>query len=238
MRMLVSKPSDPNLGGFALLGDVAPDELETLAEHTTAGRYYSGELIFQSDDPADRIYLVQDGLVKVSLLSRAGTELVLDIVWPGSLCGELLVTRDGRQLGVAEALCATTVYIFPRQCFVELMQRQPTLCSKALSHLADQQRWLLSRLRVLMEPEAGLRLLMTLLQLAERRGAANGGYLLPHEVTQGHLAAMTGLHRSTVSELINNYRRRGVLGGHGRALVVHAAMTRRFLAAAGVEEDC
>jgi CRP-like cAMP-binding protein len=86
-----------------------------------------------------------------------------------------------------------------------------------------------------MEADRGVRLLAVLLELAERCGRRDrDDYMLPAELTQAELAHMIGVDRSTVSSLLNRYRRSGVLGGHGAVVVVHAALAGALLRKAGI----
>jgi len=104
------------------------------------------------------------------------------------------------------------------------------------SYLIEDQRRTLVRLEAVMHMGAGPRLLTFLLDLAERCGNQRGGYLTlaPGRFTQGELAQMVGLNRTTVTVLINEYRRKGVLGGRRNILLIHPARARAFLRKTGL----
>jgi CRP-like cAMP-binding protein len=83
--------------------------------------------------------------------------------------------------------------------------------------------------------DRGLRLMAVLLDLAERCGRQTGdNYVLPGELTQGELARMVGLNRSTVNVLLNYYRRNGILGGQRGVIAINACPARAVLRKAGL----
>jgi CRP-like cAMP-binding protein len=76
----------------------------------------------------------------------------------------------------------------------------------------------------------GERLLAILIDLGQRYGQPIAdGYRLATELTQEDIARLVGLNRSTVSLLINRFRRDGVLGGHGRQLEIYQAPVQALL---------
>jgi len=91
------------------------------------------------------------------------------------------------------------------------------------------------RVEALLNAHVGERLLAILLDLGERYGQPIAdGYRLTADLTQGDIAHLVGLDRSTISLLINRYRRDRVLGGRGRLLEIYQAPVRALLEHAGM----
>jgi len=105
-----------------------------------------------------------------------------------------------------------------------------------IRHQADQHRETVARLHALMSMNAKHRLLGTLLSLTRRYFYdKTGWFTLPDSLTQEIIANMTGLNRSTVSLLINEQRREGVLGGTGCVLSINRSLVKQVLVEQGSE---
>jgi CRP/FNR family transcriptional regulator len=210
-------------------------ELDGLKPLVDRRDYRHGDVIFQMGESTDRLYFLGRGTVSISVTSHEGEEHILEIFKPGDTFGELFVGQDMRRLGTAQALTDVEVWTMTEEAFRNFMQTRPDLCLNFIRQLVDRQRRGLARMEALMHVASGPRLLAILLDLGERCGQlVDDRYALPEKLTQENLAHMTGLHRSTVSKLVNNYRRKRVLGGQRGRLVLYLSRTRAALKKAGL----
>jgi CRP-like cAMP-binding protein len=233
--MLYSEQSVWNLRNVHLFENLPPEELRALSPFLNVRRHRRGEFIFHAGEKADRLYFVDKGSVKISMFSINGEERVLDVLRAGDTFGELFLSRDKSRATTAQALTDTTLWTMAEEKFMEFVQFRPDLCLSFIRHLVDQQRRTLARMDTIMHVPSGPRLLAVLLDLAERCAGREGDcYFLPRGLTQEDMARMAGLNRSTVSVLINEYRRKGILGGEGGTLSIHLKPVRAFLKKAGL----
>ncbi len=227
-----------NLRNLHLFKDLTPPELRELAPLLSTHHYPRGEFVFHMGEQADRLHFLEEGMIKLSVVSPDGRERILDIFRAGDTFGELFFGKDKRRMATAQALADATVRTMTEEAFMGLMRTRPDLCLNFIRHLVDQQRRTVARLDALMHLKSGLRLLAVLLDLAERCGeCTNDNYALPETLTQTDVARMTGFDRSTVNGWINRYRRRRILGGHGSAIVVYRTRARELLKRAGLMLD-
>ncbi len=216
------------------------DRLTDPEQHTVASlletrRYRQGEFVFHMGEQADHLCFVHSGMIKVSLISPRGTERILDIFSAGDVFGEMFISDRNRRTAAAQALSNATVQMLTEAAFLRLLQTLPNLCHTFVRHLIEEQRRTLLRVEALMHTSPGPRLLSVLLDVGQRWGQRVGDdYLLPAPITQYDLASMAALHRSTVSVLINRFRRSRVLGGQGRILKIHTRRVRELLRQADV----
>jgi len=224
-----------NVRDLRLFETLTPRQLRKLKPLFGVRHYRQGEVLFQMGDTADLLYFVEKGAIKASLISPEGNEHVLDIFKPGDVFGELFATEGHQRTATAEALSTVIVRTLTEDAFKRLMQMLPDVCHYFVRYLVEEQRRTLVRLEAVMHMETGPRLLTFLLDLAERCGRRTNGYstLVPGRITQGELASMVGLNRTTVTLLINAYRREGVLGGRRNILLIHPARARAALRRAG-----
>jgi CRP/FNR family transcriptional regulator len=222
------------LRNLRLFQRLTPREFRELSRLLTARDYRRSEFIFHAGEKVDLLFFLAKGNVKILVSSPEGEERVLDICRPGDILGELFLGKDAHRMAAAQALTDVTAWTMTRQGVINLMQTFPHLCFNFLCHLVGQLRDVLLRTHALWQLKAGHRLLAVLLDVAE--GSAQGVgdfYTLPETMTQGDLASMVGLNRSTVNLLVNDYRRKGILGGRGRTLLIYRTPARAVLKKAG-----
>jgi CRP/FNR family transcriptional regulator len=178
---------------------------------------------------------LEAGTIKISVMTPGGQERILDIFRPGDTFGELFFGKDTRRVATAQALADVTVRTMTGEAFMGLMRTRPDLCLTFVRHLVEQQRRALTRVEALMHVRAGPRLLAILLDLAERCGQRTGKcYTLPEPLTQEDLAGMANLNRSTVSMLIQDFRREGIVSGQSPILEIHPTPARVYQRKAGL----
>lgn len=225
-----------NLRGVNLLQDLTPKEVEDVLKLAPPRNYRKGEYIFYAGEAADALYILELGTVKVSYVTLNGDEKVLNVFRPGDIFGELFLGKHRHRVGEAQALEDVVVCRLSEDAFLSLIQRIPRIALNFIRHLTNSQRETMARSHALMRAEAKYRLAGILVSVGRRYCCADGAWFeLPPSLTQEDLANMAALNRSTVSTLINELRREGVLGGTGRALTVNRAAVEAILEEAGLE---
>lgn len=225
-----------NLRDVELFSGLEPREIEEVMRVMPTFHFRRGQHIFLAGEVADSLYVLQEGSVKVSYITLNGDEKVLNIFRAGDVFGELFLGKYRHRIGEAQALSAVTVGRLCEESFLDLVQRYPRIALNFMRHFADYQRETLARMHALMRMEARYRLLGTLMSVARRYCCTESTWFeLPTSLTQEDLANMASLNRSTVSTLINEFRREGVLGGNGRKLTVNQAAVAAILDEAGFE---
>ena len=115
-----------------LFADLELAELEKVAAATPYRSYQPGEVIYRMDDPADALYFVRSGLVKISKLFPNGKEAILSVVGQHDTFGELLLQPEERRPTQAEALERTTLIVLPRGELQKLLSAKPDLAMKLI----------------------------------------------------------------------------------------------------------
>jgi CRP/FNR family cyclic AMP-dependent transcriptional regulator len=225
-----------NMRGINLFNGLTGDEIEEVLRLAPPKSYRKGEYIFYAGDAADALFLLQLGTVKVSYVTLNGDEKILNVFRPGDIFGELFLGKYRHRVGEAQALDDVIVCRICEETFLSLTQRFPKIALNFIRHLADSQRETLARTHALMRADAKYRLSGILLSLARRYCCNESGWFdLPESLTQEDIANLAGLNRSTVSSLINDLRRDGILGGTGRSLSVNRTAIEALLEEAGLE---
>lgn len=225
------------LNHVSLFEDLSADVIEQAFASTRHYHYKQGEYLFNTGEQADTLFLLLDGLVKITYITMSGDENILDIFESGDIFGELWLGKYRHRIGHAIALKDTVACKLTEPELYALIQKYPAMGINFIKHLVDERRENMARMHALLRADATCRLLGTLLSLSRRHCCIteNGLFQLDQNITQEDIANITGLNRSTVSSLINKLRREGVLGGTGRILNINVVEVEKRLEAAGFE---
>ena len=194
----------------SLLSELQGHLSADLFANATQVRRAADEVLFVAGDAGNGCYRVEDGLVKVTMMSRAGVERILAILGPGAIVGELAII-DGRPRSASVvAVRETKLKFLSRAAFDEFAKEHPEVYKNLVKVLA-------TRLRLTDETVAAGsflslkgRVAKTLLELAEDFGRNVGSdrVVIHQKIGQSDLAAMTGIARENLSRVFNDWRRR------------------------------
>jgi CRP-like cAMP-binding protein len=209
------------VGRSRLFQCLSDEELRLLAERFIERRLRPGQLIFYQGDPADSLYLVGDGRVRVFVTSEAGEVMVLATLQAGDIFGEIALIDGGTRSASAESLGQSTLLSLTRSVFLDLVHENPRLTDALLESLGGFVRRLTEHSADLVFLDLPGRLAKYLLGLVQEKGGSEGEPVeLELELTQTELAAMVGGSRQSVNQILHSFERRGYLEVKGRHMVV------------------
>ncbi len=224
------------LSQHPLFKNLTPEAAAEAQKWAQMGHHPRGEFLFHAGDIAENIYLLLDGIVKVSYFNPGGDEKIISLAQTGDIFGELFLGSYPHRIGTAYTLTPAVTARLTRANLFQMIQRSPQVGLNLVGHLADEQRETLARLHALMHVDARHRLLGTLLSVGRRFCCLDAEWLeLPASITQQDLANLACLNRSTVNIYINELRSQGVLGGRGRQLTLNRRVVEALLLEAGLE---
>jgi CRP/FNR family transcriptional regulator, cyclic AMP receptor protein len=193
------------------------DLLSDLPDRVSAGllanarpvKLAADEVLFLAGDPGDGCYRLNEGLLKVSIVSPAGAERILAILGPGSLVGDMAMI-DGRPRSASvSALRDCKLSFVSRGSFESVAEKNPEIYKHLLSLLAARLRdtdQVVAAGTFL--PVKG-RVARALLDLANAFGNDVGGgrVVIRQKLSQSDVAAMAGIARENVSRILNEWMR-------------------------------
>lgn len=145
--------------------------------------------MFLEGDPGDGRYRVEDGLLKVTIVSRGGSERILALEGPGAIIGELSMIGGRPRSASVVAIRATGLSFLSRAAFEDFAKRHPEFYKSLMTLIAVRNAFSASRRHFL-----ALRGLVarTLLELAQEFGqdVGDGRIVIPQKIGQSGLAAM------------------------------------------------
>lgn len=212
-----------------LFQKLSAEEVASILQMMPSSSYSRGEHVYFAWDEGDYLFLVHQGSIKLYYVTESGQEKILGVFQAGEIFGELFLGKYKYRMGHAQALTDVTLHRVDEKVFLRLIQQVPRLALNLVQYLAEKRRDALIRIHALLQKEPRNCLLITLHSiLLQQDGADLEAVPIPRALTQQNLANITGLNRTTVSALINQLRRDGILGGRGRMLIIN---TKPFLRA-------
>jgi CRP/FNR family nitrogen fixation transcriptional regulator len=206
------------------------DYLSRIQEHGSRLHFKQNETIFNQDDPADRVYRILSGTIRLCRYMPDGRRYIVDFILPGDIMGFV----ESPDLPVsAEAVSEVTLVAFPRICFDRLAKENAAVRSQLLCHLSANLLSAQQHMFVLGCQKAKERVASFLLRLADRIDLAYGDRLdLP--MGRQDIADHLGLTIETISRMITALRNEGViLVPNTQQIVLRDMVALRALAAEG-----
>ena len=195
----------------ALFSWLAEEELKNLAINSEMFTCRRNTRLFFAEEKSDSIYLVKEGRIKLLRASIDGREVILDILGPGEIFGELALTDEELRSHSAEAVDDALVCIISRKEFEGLLQRHPEMALRVLKLVGLRRRELEMRLEDLVfQPLAG-RLALALLWQGQRHGITEADGNIRISLTQSDLANLIGASREGVAEQLKEMKVLGLI---------------------------
>jgi CRP-like cAMP-binding protein len=186
--------------------------------------YQPADVIFSQGDAADSVMYIQEGTVKLSVLSYRGKEAVLAMIGPGTFFGEQALVGQPTRLQAATAMTPTTVLIVPKSQMLRLLHHQSALSDRFITHMLARNIRIEEDLVDQLFNNSEKRLARTLLLLARYGKPDHADYVLPR-ISQETLAEMIGATRSRVNFFMNKFKKLGFIEDNGGLKVNHSLLT-------------
>jgi len=174
--------------------------------------------------PGEAVYVVLEGSVKASVVRPDGAEVILAILGPGEVVGEMSPADSlGRSADVV-TLEGTTLLWIDRPTFRAGLSASPALARNLAEVLSRRLRLTNAHLISLASLDVPGRVASQLLALAREYGeeTPEGATLIPMRLTQTDLAALVGASRARVNQALGYYKKRGLISvGRDGRIIVH-----------------
>jgi CRP/FNR family cyclic AMP-dependent transcriptional regulator len=175
--------------------------------------YRRGDVVFSQGDPGDDVRYIQNGAIKLSVLSRIGKEAVVAMLGAGDFFGEGAMAGQTVRIGTATAVVPTSVLIIEKQAMIRLLHDEPAFSDRFIAYMLTRNIRIEADLVDQLFNSSEKRLARTLLLLA-RYGQVNPQRTLP-KISQETLAEMIGATRARVNFFMNKFRKLGLIEYNG-----------------------
>jgi CRP-like cAMP-binding protein len=190
------------------------DFLDSAGLARTIVRYPKSGVVYSQGDPAELVMYIQQGSVKISVLSKTGKEAIVAMLTVGDFFGEGCLAGQSRRMATATAMSATTVLVVEKAHMMQMLHQEPALSDRFRVHMLARNIRIEEDLVDQLFNSSEKRLARTLLLMA-RYGKDDTPQHVLHNLSQETLAEMVGTTRSRVNFFMNKFRDLGFIEYNG-----------------------
>src|SRR5262245_28780954 len=209
------------LRSHPVFANVPPGDLAALVTSAREQQLQAREPIFAEGDPSLWFCLVVEGRVRIFRQSKAGKDVVLELLGPGEPFGGVAVIERRPYPASAQAVEPTTILKIPQDVIVPMTERHASIVREMALMIGRRLRAAHDTVKSLAVDPVESRLAATLVRLAKREGTpARGAVTLGIALTRRTLAEMSGTTVESAIRVMTRWQRDGLVRQAGRRLVI------------------
>jgi CRP-like cAMP-binding protein len=196
--------------------------LATVSRGRTVSAHRMEDVIFLQSSPADAVFYIQKGKIKIVVASKQGKEAVIAILGPGEFFGEGCLIGQPLRLSTARAMTESEVMRVGKAEMIRVLHAEAAFGELFMAHLLTRNSRIEEDLVDQLFNSSEKRLARTLLILANF-GKDGGPQPITTPISQETLAEIIGTTRSRVSQFMNKFRKLGFIEYNGH-LHIHSSL--------------
>jgi CRP-like cAMP-binding protein len=197
--------------------------LTKFAAGKTSREYQAGEFVFAQGDPADAVFYIQSGKVKLTVVSKRGKEAVVAILPEASFFGEGCLAGQPLRMSTASVVDRSAVVRVEKSVMVDWLHKESEFAERFLAYLLSRNARMEADLVDHLFNSSEKRLARLLLLLANF-GQESKPIPVIAKMSQETLAEMIGTTRSRVSFFMNRFRNLGFIDYNSGGMHVHSSL--------------
>jgi CRP/FNR family cyclic AMP-dependent transcriptional regulator len=196
--------------------------LAKVGDGKAISNYRKNEVVFSQGEVADAVFYIQQGNVKLVVLSKHGKEAVVAILGPGHFFGEGCLNGHPLRIATARAVDECVITRLERKTMIAAVHKEPGFSELFMSYLLTRNSRIEEDLIDQLFNSSEKRLARLLLLLANF-GKEGRPEPIVGRFSQEMLADMIGTTRSRVSKFMNKFRELGFISYNG-TIEVHSSL--------------
>src|SRR5580704_8203705 len=185
-------------------------------------KYRKNQIVFSQGDPADSVFYIQAGKVKVTVISEQGKEAIVAVLGPDEFCGEGCLAGQPRRMASATAMTECEIMRLEKGTIIRVLHEEPAFSEMFVAHLLARTIRVEEDLVDQLFNSSEKRLARALLLLANF-GKEGRPEPIVAKISQETLAEMIGTTRARVSFFMNKFRKLGLIDYNGH-LEIHSSL--------------
>ena len=200
------------LGRLPFFTDLERKVLENINRHFVEIGFLAGESVYMAGDPANRMFVVAEGKIKLLQYGINGRNVLLDILTNGEFFGNLATLGVAAYPDTAQAQSPTCVLSIRSESFRQILDEHPELALKTLEVMVGRLNEANQRVLQLSSMPVDKRIVFTLLKLGHKFGRRKEDMLvIDVPLSRDNLAEMTSATPETVSRVMSQMQSGGVI---------------------------
>ena len=201
--------------------------LAKVGEGKTITNYYKDQIVFSQGDVADAVFYIQQGTIKLTVISEQGKEAVIAMLEPGQFFGEGCLNGHGLRVATTTAMDECVITRIAKADMIAALHNEPDFSELFMSYLLARNSRIEEDLVDQLFNSSERRLARLLLLLANFGKEARPEPIVG-KISQETLAEMIGTTRARVSFFMNKFRKLGYIDYNGR-LKIHNSLLNVIL---------
>jgi len=195
-----------------IFSSMSHEEMERLARLSTMCEFSKGSTVYLPDEPSVHVYLLKEGAIKISRLGVDGDEIILDIIAPGEIFGEMSLLGEDSRSTIAQAVDNSLICSIKKDDFFGFFAAHKDLAFKVLKLVGLKRIEIETRLEELAYCSVSERIASLLTRMVKRHGVKeDGGIKIRPRLTHRDIAFLVGASRETVTDILNQMKAQGVI---------------------------
>jgi CRP/FNR family cyclic AMP-dependent transcriptional regulator len=201
--------------------------LAKVGEGRSIRTYRRSEIVFSQGDPANEVFYIQKGKVKITVISEQGKEAVVAILEGDEFFGEGCLAGQAVRISTVAALSESVIVQLEKDAIVRVIHEEPAFSEMFIAHILGRTIRVEADLVDQLFNSSEKRLARLLLLLANF-GKDEEPEPIIAKISQETLAEMIGTTRSRVSFFMNKFRKLGFIQYNG-GIAVHRSLLNAVL---------
>ena len=214
-----------------IFSSMSHEEMERLAHLSTMCEFSKGSTVYLPDEPSEHVYLLKEGAIKISRLGMGGDEIILDIIAPGEIFGEMSLLGEDSRSNIAQAVDNSLICSIKKDDFFGFFTAHKDLAFKVMKLVGLKMVEIETRLEELAYCSVPERIALLLVRMVKRHGVkVDGGIKIRPRLTHRDIAFLIGASRETVTEQLNQMKSQGIIDTSFMSITVRdlVALERLF----------
>jgi len=203
---------DKYLRSVDIFQDLTEDEIHQLGKRAPMKRVPSGTIFYSQEQATEVLFILKEGRVRLYHLEPDGRMLTLAMLEEGTIFGEMTLLGQRLQNNFAEAIAPCLLCLMSREDVKELLLSNPRIAFRLMETIGQRLVTTEQRLSDMVFKHAPERIATQLIQLAQQRRSWLGRQPHPEvRCTHEELAHLVGVHRETVTKVLNEFRQQELI---------------------------
>ena len=213
--------SDYILNTINIFADLSDEQCLELQKLCKPRNYLKNSMIILEEEYGDLVFMVQSGTIKITRVNDEGKEVILALLGPGEIFGELAILDGEARSANALAQESCKLLAINKQDFLEILKTNFSVSYNLMCELAKRLRKSDQQIEALSLSDAEHRIGVSLLNLAEDMGVIRKGRVTIQNLPfQQDIANMAGTSRETVSRVLKILEEKNMIFKRGHTLII------------------
>jgi len=212
-----------------VFADLSDPDIESLSRLCTRRRYPKDTVVFFENEEGDFFFMIVEGRIKVTILGDDGREIILSVLGPGDFFGEMALLDNEPRSATAIAAEETELLCLHRNDLQTVLTDNKAILTSFIKVLTSRLRKANHQISTLALLDVYGRVARVIMEMAKEEGRRlKDGRIAFRRATHQEIANRIGTTRETVTRMLKEIERQGLIEIDGKEIVVQPDFEKAF----------